>query len=428
MNEQFVSLTVNDIPTHICSTDKYKTNSIALYIRQPLEEEHHTKVPLISEILNRGTEKYPTAGKLRQALGDLYGASLFTDVMKRGEEQVVVFRLQIANEKFLTDRTPLFEKGIQLLSEVLLRPLLEEGVFTQKFVDLEKDLLKRRLSQIKDDKTRYANKRCVEEMFKEERFRLFANGSLEQIEQLTASELYEYYQKMIQSHPIELFVIGDIEKEEVEKIIQRHLDVPRQKMIEIPKTIIERKVTEEREVIEKVKISQGKLHIGCRTHTAYSDPEYVALLVCNGVFGGFPHSKLFSHVREKESLAYYVTSSVESHKGFMMIMSGIEFKNYKKTVDIIREQLAETAQGNISEKELEQTKAMLINQIRESSDQPFQQMERHFHGVIGGVKRSSDELIELIENVSKEEIQEVARKIEMDTIFFLTSENEGVQS
>lgn len=425
MNEQFVSGTVNQIPTHICSTTKYKTNSIALYIRQPLEEAHHTKVALIPAILNRGTENYPTAEKLRQALDDLYGASLSGDVMKRGEEQVVVFRLQIANEKFLTDQTPLLEKGIQLLSEVLLRPVLEDGVFSNKFVDLEKDLLHRRLTQIKDDKTRYANKRCIEEMFKEEKFSLFANGSIDQLEELTSSELYDYYKEMIQSHPMELFIAGDVNHDQVEQILKQHLTVPRKEVIQIPKTTIEFKRKEEREVIEKTKISQGKLHIGCRTQISYSDSDYISLLVCNGVFGGFAHSKLFRNVREKESLAYYVNSSVESHKGFMMIMSGIEFKNYEKTVQIIKEQLDSMVHGEISEEEISQTKAVLINQIRESNDQPFQLMERFMHGVIGGVNRSADELIELVEHVSMVDIQRVAQKIEMDTIYFLTTEDEG---
>lgn len=428
MNEQFISGTVNQIPTHICSTEKYKTNSIALYIRQPLEEENHTKVALIPAILNRGTENYPTAGKLRQALDDLYGASLSADIIKRGEEQLVVFRLQIANEKFLTDQTPLLERGIQLLSEVLLRPALEDGVFLNKFVDLEKDLLHRRLAQIKDDKTRYANKRCVEEMFKEEKFSLFANGSIEQLEELTSKDLYEYYQEMIQSHPMELFIAGDVDHDQVEQIIKQHLTVPRKELIQIPKTSIEFKKKEEREVIEKTKISQGKLHIGCRTQISYGDPDYISLMVCNGVFGGFAHSKLFRNVREKESLAYYVNSSVESHKGFMMIMSGIEFKNYEKTVQIIKEQLDSMVKGEISEAEIAQTKAVLINQIRESNDQPFQLMERFVHGLIGGVNRSADELIELLEHISRDDIQRVAQKIEMDTIYFLTTEDEEAQS
>ncbi|WP_202077208.1 EF-P 5-aminopentanol modification-associated protein YfmF [Caldalkalibacillus salinus] len=425
MTLPFLTEKVNDIPVHIYPTDKYKTNFISLYIRQPLADEHHTKVALIPQILNRGTEKYPTAGQFKQALEELYGASLNADVMKRGEEQIIVFRMQMANEKFLSDQTPLLEKGIELLSEVLLRPLTENDSFVERHVDIEKELLKRRLEQIKDDKMRYANKRCVEEMFAEERFRLFSNGSLDQIIDLSPKQLYQYYRQMIESHPIELFVAGDVDKDQVKNTVQQHLQLPRGEQIKMHGTEIKKEVVEEREVVERTKISQGKLHIGCRTATVYNDDDYVALQVCNGVFGGFSHSKLFQHVREKESLAYYVSSSVESHKGFMMIMSGIEFKNYQKTVDIIKQQLKETANGNITDEELNQTKAVLVNQILESEDQPFQQMERYMHGIIGRQQRPSEELIEKINQVTKEDIQKVAKKIKVDTIYFLTSEEEG---
>lgn len=259
--EAFQTSEVNQIPVHICSTDKYKTNSIAVYIRQPLTEETVTKVALIPQVLMRGTEKYPSAGLLRQALDDLYGASLYTDVMKRGEEHVIVFRLQMANERFLADQTPLLEKGIELLSDVLLHPHKENGVFSQRFLEIERDLLLRKFAQLKDDKMRYANKRCVEEMFKEERFGLFAYGKEDQLKTINAQELFEYYQKMLQSHPIEWFVTGDVEENTVKEIVAKHFSLKQEKLSPIPQTDVISTVEEEKEVIEKTKIAQGKLHI-----------------------------------------------------------------------------------------------------------------------------------------------------------------------
>ncbi|GGK13259.1 peptidase M16 [Caldalkalibacillus thermarum] len=428
MTDQFQSTRINQIPVHFISTPKYKTNFISLYIRQPLTEEDHTKVALLPSVLKRGTEKYPTAQRIRQALDDLYGATLSTDVVKRGEEQVMIFRLQLANEKFLSDREPLFEKGIQLLSELIINPRLENGVFHNRHVELEKDLLERKLSQVKDDKIKYANKRCIEEMFKTEPYRLYPYGSKDQLEHITPGTLYQFYQRVLNTHPVDLFIVGDVHKDYLLEMVDKHFKLPRTGLIDIPRPSVRYRVAEERRVVEKTKVAQGKLHIGCRTQTAYGDDDYIALLVFNGLFGGFSHSKLFRHVREKESLAYYVTSNIESHKGFMMIMSGIDFKHYDKTVQIIKEQLHQTASGRITEEELNQTKAMLINQIKEANDQPFQLMDYFFHGIVGGLKRSSEELIAAIQKVSKEDIQHAAQKVQVDTIYFLTSEETGDQS
>ena len=109
MSASFVSTAVNHITVHQLPTKKYKTNQIALYIRQPLQEEDYTKVALLPFVLKRGTQAYPTAQQIRQKLDDLYGASLQVDVQKRGEEQVIIIRLQLANEKYLAV-TPLYLK------------------------------------------------------------------------------------------------------------------------------------------------------------------------------------------------------------------------------------------------------------------------------------------------------------------------------
>ncbi len=344
--------------------------------------------------------------------------------MKRGEDQVIVFRLDVPNEKYLSDQTPLFEKAMELLSQIIFKPALEEGGFVSKYVELEKDLLQRKLAQIIDDKIRYANKRCTEEMFQGERFRLFANGSEEQIKNMNRTDLYDYYQKMLQSHPMDLFIVGDVTKEEVENVLNKYFRLEnRNEVLDIPTTQVEVGRKEEKVVVEKTKITQGKLHIGCRTNVSYQSGDYIPLVVCNGIFGGYAHSKLFRNVREKESLAYYVNSSIESHKGFMMIMSGIEPDKYEKTVEIIKKQLAEMVAGTISDEEIDQTKAVIINQMKESNDLPVQLMERYYHGIVGGVKRKTEEVIQAIQAVTKEQVQQVAQKIEIDTIYFLTNEH-----
>lgn len=427
MGHTFIKQELKRFPVHICSTTKYKTNFIVLYIRQPLSEENYARAALLPQVLMRGTESYPTSAELRKALDDLYGATLTTDVQKRGDEQIIVFRLQIANEKFLRDQTPLVEQGIRLLAEVLLSPVKEGSSFHQRYVELERDLLIRKLKRIKDDKVAYANKRCLEEMFRNELYRLYPYGSEESVQAIEASQLFAYYQQLLEHFPMQMFVVGDVDPERVLAHIDAHFPLAATEIIQLASTNVHELPKEPREVIEETKITQGKLHIGCRIQTTIADDDYAAMQVCNGVFGGLSNSKLFRYVREKESLAYYVSSYIESHKGFMMIMSGIDFKNYKKTVNIIKEQLMEMKAGNVSEEELNQTKAVLTNQVRESNDQPFQLIERFMHGIIGGKVRTPDAWIEEIKRVTVEQVQRAAQKIEMDTIYFLTRENGGAE-
>jgi predicted Zn-dependent peptidase len=82
----------------------------------------------------------------------------------------------------------------------------------------------------------------------------------------------------------------------------------------------------------------------------------ISMQVLNGLLGGFSHSKLFTNVREKESLAYYANSRFDTFTGFLKISAGIDAGQRSKALTIIRAQVRALAQGDISDSELDQTK------------------------------------------------------------------------
>ncbi|MFS8629901.1 MAG: insulinase family protein, partial [Bacillales bacterium] len=143
------------------------------------------------------------------------------------------------------------------------------------------------------------------------------------------------------------------------------------------------------------------------------------------IYGGFSHSKLFTNVREKNSLAYYVASRLESHKGLMIVMSGIDSKNYGKTVDIIKEQMEAVKKGDFSVEELEQTKAVIKNQLMETLDSPRGTVEILYHNVISDKNITFDEWLQQVDATTRDDIMRAAAKIQLDTIYFLTGTEEG---
>ncbi|TXC91892.1 insulinase family protein [Metabacillus litoralis] len=415
IDEQLVE--INGMSLHTISTTKFKTNTIVLKLLAPLNETDVTNRALLPYVLQRGTKSYPTSTSLRQHLDELYGATLHVDLAKKGENHIISFRMEIANEKFLKDSSPLLEKAVKLLSEILLEPVIENGVFKEDVVTQEKRTLKQRIQAVYDDKMRYSNLRLVQEMCKDEPYALHVNGEINQVDQITGETLYEYYKTSITSDKIDMYVVGDTKQEEVEGFVKKYFNFTNtsQRTAEPEK----QKSVKETEVFEEQDVKQGKLNIGYRTNSTYKDDDYYALQVFNGIFGGFSHSKLFINVREKASLAYYAASRVESHKGLLMVMSGIEEQNYKQAVTIIKEQMNAMKNGEFSNEEFEQTQAVIRNQLLETVDTPYGLVEIVYHNVIANIHRSFDDYLNGIDNVSKEEVIQVANKIELDTIYFL---------
>ncbi|MCA1053577.1 insulinase family protein [Rossellomorea aquimaris] len=408
---------------HIVETDKYKTNTLVMKLKAPLEHETVTLRGLLPHVMQSSTKTYPNTTKLRSYLDGLYGASFFTDLAKKGEYHIVSFSVEIANEKFLKDSDPLLEKGLEFLSEVVLNPNVENDQFHDDTVDKEKRNQKVRIQAVYDDKMRYANSRLVEEMCKDERFALHVNGKKEDVDAITSGDLYQYYKKIINEDQMDLYVIGDVDPDQVEAFCDRLFSMNERTPVEVDSSEVKRKDAEN-VVKEKQDVKQGKLNIGYRTHTQYGDQDYFALQVFNGIFGGFSHSKLFINVREKASLAYYAASRLESHKGLLMVMSGIEFKNYDQAVGIIREQLEAMKNGDFTDGEIEQTKAVIKNQMLETVDTPRGLIEVLYHNALAKERINLEYWLEQVGKTTKEEIVAAANKVELDTIYFLTGMEE----
>ncbi|MEH7222625.1 pitrilysin family protein [Bacillus sp. JJ1566] len=415
---------LNGLTLHTIKTDKFKTNTIVLRMKAPLEEEYVTQRALLPYVLQSETPSYPSTTSFRSYLDELYGAALYVDLAKKGENHIISFFVEIANELFLKDQTPLLDKGIALLQEMVLSPISENGAFKSSIVEKEKRSLRQRIQAVNDDKMRYSNLRLVEEMCKDEPYHLHVNGRIEDIDRISAESLYKYYQKVLAEDEIDLYIIGNIDPEKVKDSVSSTFVFTDRSKREHTETK-SKQIEKANEVIEKQDVKQGKLNIGYRTNITYSDSDYDALQVFNGIFGGFSHSKLFINVREKESLAYYAASRVESHKGLLMVMSGIDVNNYDRAVTIIKEQMQAMIDGDFTDDIIVQTKAVIRNQLLETIDTSRGIAEVLYHNVISPKPRKLEDWIAGIESVTKEEVVNVAKKIELDTIYFLTGLEAG---
>lgn len=415
----FTSSQINGMNVHILQTEKFKTTTIVTMIEQELSEETVTKTALLAMVMKRATARFKETKRLREYLDFLYGAIFDVDVTKKGERQILQIYMEVPNEKYLAQASTLLEEAIQFVGDMLTRPCVENGAFLPKYVTQEKETLRKRIESLIDDKMKYANQRVTEEMCKDEPFALLVQGRAADLPAITGEDLYRHFLEITTSNPINLFVVGDVDEQQVKKAIETHIPLQRNAVKELKVTSPIKNVEQERTVVDRLDVSQAKLNIGCRTNIAYKDDDYPALLMYNGILGGFPHSKLFVNVREKASLAYYAVSRLESHKGIMMIMSGIEAIKYDQAVEIIKAQMDLMRQGKITEEELSQTRATLTNQFRELLDSARMMIEYTYNGVVSGRKRPLNELLQAFETVTIDDIKRVADQVKIDMIYLL---------
>jgi len=161
------------------------------------------------------------------------------------------------------------------------------------------------------------------------------------------------------------------------------------------------------------------LTIGLRTPITVLDPRYPAMMLMNAVFGAGMTSKLFTRIREEQSLCYYANSSMDKFKGIMVIGSGIEFDHYQVARDGILEQLELCKRGSITNDELEAARNYILSSLRTGNDSPGRMDDFAIGQAIAGRSDTMMDLAVSIRNVSMDQVVEAANSLTLDTVYFL---------
>lgn len=408
------------ITLHEIQTDKFKTNLIAVFLSMPITRENVTKNSLISAILRRGSKNMPTQEKISQELEEMYGASFDCGLDKTGDNHILKFYLEAINDNFLphVDENML-KTSIEKLLEIVFNPLVENGAFKKEYVKQEKENVKRIIEGKPDNKARYAFDRCIEEMYKNQPYGLYKYGYIEDLEAITEQDLYNYYQEMISQCKIDIFVSGNIN--DVTSVVEQNENVKklqeREPNYKINKVEAKEEV-QEKEVVEEMDVTQGKITIGLDLHLDNEEQKYDAMLY-NAILGGTANSKMFQEVREKASLAYSAGSSYVRYKSNIFIKCGIEIKNYEKAMEIIRKQLEDMKNGIFTDEDIENAKKGIMSGIKSIDDEQDTEITYFFGQELTNTKTSLEEYMAKIQKVSKQDIIKVANSVTVNTVYFL---------
>lgn len=411
------------IKFHKINTNKFKTNLLAVYLTTKLNRENITKNALILSILKRGTKNLTTQEAINIKLEELYGAEFNCGIDKLGNDSVLKFYIESLNDNFTYQKENVLEGSINTLFEIIFNPLVKERKFDEEYFRSEKENLRQIIRARKDDKARYAYTRCLEEMYKDEPYGLYTYGYEEDLDKITNEDLYETYLKILQDCKIDIFISGDFsENSEIDTIVINNIKQRKLKPRKIEDLYIKnesKKPIKEKVIKEKMDVSQGKLVIGLDVIDTNKEEKPITS-VYNAILGGGANSKLFQNVREKASLAYSVGSIYIKNKDNIIIKSGIESVNYEKAVNIIKQQIEDMKNGEFSQKDIENAKQLIIASFKSMQDEQDSSISYYFGKEMEQERIDIETYIKQIESVTKEQITNLANKIAVNTIYFLS--------
>ena len=412
------------IKAHFIQTDLFKTNMISCIITVPLTRENVTKNALIVSMLRRGTANFKTQLELSRELENLYGTAFECGIDKYGDNQILRFYMDSINDKFALNNEEILKNTMNILLDIICNPLLENGKLKEEYLKLEKENLSKIIKSKIDDKDLYAYETCISKMYGDNGFGLYKYGYLEDLENITVDNLTEHYNNLIQNSKIDIFVSGDFDEENVKNILLNNENLqklrPRIENYTLNNEFTEQKENIENvnEVIEQMDVTQGKLVIGMDVNSKCDKLQFKTLLY-NIILGSGANSLLFQNVREKESLAYSIKSLYVKQKANIFIRAGIEIPNFEKAVNLIKEQLEMMKRGDFSDEDLASAKEYVKAGIVAIETEQDTGIIYYIGQEISKTNTTIEEYLKNVQEITREDIIEIANSVEINTIYFL---------
>ncbi len=402
---------------HIC-TDKFKKARLTVTFTVNADKEDSPKTSMLMPVAFLGTEKYADFREICCRAEELYAADISDFNIMRGGYQITGLAASILNDEYISsdDRErgfSILDGCFELLSEILKKPLFRES-------DTETEKINRinRIKARQNDAFGYAKYRFLKAMLENEPGGFTLSGETEQVEKYDAEILKKHHKHILENAPLEIFYCGTSSAERVLELIRKYFSgIGGSKLVCSDESKKKAEIT--KNITEEGEYRQGNLFVGFRTGVVLSDKDYYATELMNQIYGDGSQSKLFLNAREKKSLCYFCASSYDEVKGIIVVGCGIDNGDFEEAKNEILYQLEEMKRGNITDDELNFAKETIESDCRAAKDHStdYEEFERMRH-LFGGPS-TIEEYRQGIMSVSREDIIAAAKKMTLDTVYFL---------
>lgn len=407
----------NGLQLYCITTDKFKSEYLSMQFYLPLLAETAQENALLSVVLRRGTKRFPDKQRLNRHLDDLYSTAIGIRNRRLGDMQNIGFTADFLGERYIGGERLLLEV-IDTLREILFEPSLDQGLLRREFVESEKNNLRDAIRAAVNDPRAYAIAGCRKLLCAGEPFALSLIGDETTVDAISAASLTQRYQAFLKQAVPVFFYVGNTPPEHVAELLRAAFSPLSGKLpsldarVAAPSGKIARRE-------EEMPLCQGKLSIGFRTDISLSHRLAPALLLLNEIYGGSAASKLFLNVREKRSLCYHCSSSLDLYKGVILANSGMKPENRQITEEAMLEEFYALQRGNITAGELEAARRSLDHSYAHLFDHPGALCDFYLGRVLAGNPDTVSEWRQKVAAVRLDEIVEVAQSLGVGAAFFL---------
>ena len=348
----------------------------------------------LEHFLFKGTQKYPTSLAITE-LVDSIGAEMNANT---GKEHT---------QYYIKSHSDHLELIFQILSDMIQRPMLDPGE-----LEREKGVIVEEINMYRDMPMAEIDNILENIMWPGEALGQNIVGSKETVTKFTVDMFRDYMARHYQPGNIILGVSGKFNRKKLDKLIKEHWgNAPRKQFHKWTKAKDSQK--KPRLKVQFKDTEQAHLAMGFKGFP-FGDKRNPAALILGAMLGGGMSSRLFTEIRERRGLAYYVRSNSSSYQdtGVFYIGAGVQVDKIHEAITVIMGELRKIMTVPVDAKELLKAKEYLKGRTTLALEDNQARLDwcieqQAFHHKI----KEPNELFAKIDKVNASQVREVAENL-----------------
>lgn len=295
--------------------------------------------------------------------------------------------------------------AVDVLTDLVFNP-----IFPPKEIEKERNVIIEEIKKEEDDPDELLINLLFKSLFSNPSFYHPIVGEEETVKTINREDLISFWEKHY--NPLNMIVTaaGNVEHERLVEEVEKRIEARRKTKI-TPEPPGERK----REVVirEKEGVNQVYIALGRRAYP-YNSPYRYHLLFLTAVLGGGMSSRLFQRIREEKGLVYAINTYLDFYldTGIFGVYLATSPENVVSAIQMVKDEMERLRKNGMDKKEWEGVKRQIKGGLILSLESMTNRMLKLAREEMYLQEHNSlEELIEKIENVKKEEVEELTHDI-----------------
>ena len=412
----------NTYNIYTVKTNKFKTCHMEIVFRNNIKRNEITKRSLITELLVENSLEFNTRKKMITELENLYNSYFYGVTNRVGSTVLTSFCFDFINPKLVDEKIDSF---IKFPIKSILYPNVTNNEFDVTTFLYVKERVKKDIESIVEDPKNYSIDKLLNVMCEDSASSININGYLSDLNDINNSNIFDYYKSMLMHDYVDIYIIGDIDMDNVVDIIKNNFKLNVFKNHNVSYEVVNKQVKKERIVYDSIDCSQENICIGLNIRDINRfEKNYVSNIYNMILGGGSLDTKLYEKLRNENSLCYNCVSLYQKFDGLFLLHTAINKENEKLAINLMKSALDDMKNGNVTLEEIENAKKAIMTSLNMSFDNPGRIIDNYLFKNLFDLD-DLDIRIKEYNKVSKNDIVNFAKKVSINTILCLKDDENG---